>query len=110
MSVRTNKRIVALTLFLSVVIGVSLAYAQAQPLRMGDVDASVAWVPPGHHTGGLGPHGDPDGVQGSPPTGTRKAGARLEATPLAGAPESATWSVRLTHWFAGLLQRIGFRY
>jgi len=105
MSVRAFWRLAALTLIFSALLGAGLAAAQS---RVGE-SGGLLWESPGQITGSIDPAGDPDGVQGSPPA-TRKTGTGLGVSPAPGSPGREAWRAVWAHMFAGLLQRIGFRY
>lgn len=105
MSVRTLWRLAALTLILTALLGVGSANACQ---RIGDT-GGLLWETPGHDTGLINPAGDPDGVQGTPPS-SRKLGAGLGVVPAPGSPAHGAWRAIWAHWLTGLLQRIGYRY
>lgn len=108
MLVRTLWRLAALSLVLSASLGAGLAFAQQ---HVGEV-VPGPYVPAGGICAGLDPSGDPDGVQGNPASSFSKpSGASCSVAPVVDPTEQkAGWGAAWAHWFAGLLQRIGFRY
>jgi hypothetical protein len=106
MSVRTLSRLAALTFSLSLLLGASSAFAFDSISE----SQSATWQVPGYAGGTTSLCGDPDGVQGLPPTATRKSSSDGVVAKSAGSWDREDWRAIWARWFAGLLQRIGHRY
>ena len=78
---------------------------------MGEAAGSLL-QPPGQIANGLGLTGDPDGVQGNPQSSfSKQSSSTYAAAPAPGPSENEEgWGAVWARRFAGLLQRIGFRY
>jgi len=106
MSVRTYKRLAALVFVLSLCLTSVPAYA--------DRYNESRWLAPGfgNTRDGLLATGDPDRPVGCAPPQVSRTGREAAVGVVGGSSERETetlWSA-LSHWFAGLLQRNGYRY
>ena len=107
MSVRTYKRLAALVFVLSFCLASAPAFADR-------IDESGSLAPSiGGSHGGFGVNGDPDRTNGCNPPQLSKTQYQVSFGNAGGGSSGSRaetlWSA-LSHWFAGLLQRNGYRY